>query len=124
MREDEQAEFLNGLLQKAVESRETGDASALWDYLEEWEERGRALAGARARGVDVEGIPWSPVTVPLNEAKFALITTGGVYVEGQEPYQTDGPGRPGGLVMSGDFQGCSTQSIALGSPALRPLRTS
>ena len=47
MSEDEQAEFLNGLLQKAVESRETGDAAALWDYLEEWEERGRSLAGAR-----------------------------------------------------------------------------
>ena len=91
MSEEEQAEFLNGLLQKAVESREAGDAAALWDYLEEWEEQGRALAGARARGVDVEGIPWSPVAVPLNQAKFALITTGGFYVEGQEPYETDGP---------------------------------
>ena len=91
MSEDEQAEFLNGLLQKAVESREMGDAAALWDYLEEWEERGRSLAGAQARGVDIEGIPWSPVAVPLNQAKFALITTGGFYVEGQDPYQTDGP---------------------------------
>ncbi len=89
--QEEQAEFLNGLLQKAVESREAGDASALWDYLEEWEERGRAVAGARARGVEVEGIPWTPFTVPLNRAKFALITTGGFYVEGQEPYETDGP---------------------------------
>ena len=91
MSEEQQAEFLNGLLQKAVESREAGDASALWDYLEVWEERGRALAGARARGVEVEGIPWSPVATPLNQAKFALITTGGVYLEGQEPYETDGP---------------------------------
>ena len=91
MAEKEQQEFLHGLFLKAVEARESGSADTLWDYLEEWETKGVAIAGARARAPEVVDTPWAPLSIPLSRAKFALTTTGGVYVDGQEPYQTDGP---------------------------------
>ena len=91
MTEEEQVQFLKGLLAKAVESRESGEAGMLWDYLEEWEEKGITLAGQRAKTPEVGATPWAPLRKPLNESKVALVTTGGFYVEDQEPYETDGP---------------------------------
>ncbi|MBI4197857.1 MAG: hypothetical protein HY533_01950 [Chloroflexi bacterium] len=90
--EEEQKEFLRGLYLRAVEARESGSLGALEDYLEQWEERGQAQAGARARAPQVEGIPWAALRVPIRQAKVALLTTGGFYIQGQqEPFQTDGP---------------------------------
>ena len=91
MTEEEQAQFLNALYVAAVEAREAGSVDALADLLEEWEEKGMAIAGARARVPEVGATPWTPLRVPISQAKFALITTGGIYIEGQEPYETDGP---------------------------------
>lgn len=91
MTAEEQGRFLKALFTTAVEAREKGSMDTLADLLEEWEARGLALAGARARAPQVEGIPWTSLRVPLPQAKVALVTTGGFYVEGQKPYETDGP---------------------------------
>ena len=91
MSEEEQQQFLNGLFVGAVEARESGSADSLWDYLEEWEERGVAMAGQRARAPEVGPPPWATLRVPISRAKLAVVPTGGFYVEGQEPYETDGP---------------------------------
>ena len=91
MSEEEQQQFLNGLFVRVVEARESGSADPLWDYLEEWEERGVAMAGQRARAPEVGPPPWATLRVPISRAKLAVVTTGGFYVEGQEPYETDGP---------------------------------
>jgi len=32
-----------------------------------------------------EPIPWTPLAKPLNRCRFALVTTGGIYVPGREP---------------------------------------
>ena len=96
MSEEEQQQFLNGLFVKAVEARESGSADPLWDYLEEWEERGVEMAGQRARAPEVGPPPWATLRVPISQAKLAVVTTGGFYVEGQEPYETDGPENLGG----------------------------
>ena len=37
-----------------------------------------------------EPIPWSRFTKPLDQSKVALVTTGGVFVEGQEPFRERG----------------------------------
>ena len=91
MAEEEQAQFLASLYVAAVESREAGNLDALADLLEEYEAKGMALAGARARAPELGETPWTPLRVPIRQAKFALVTTGGFYVEGQQPYETDGP---------------------------------
>ncbi len=95
MEEEQQVTFLKELFKAAVEAREAGTPDGLYDLLEEWEDKGQAIAGARARVLELDATPWTPFTVPISKAKFALFTTGGFYVEGQEPYETDGPERQG-----------------------------
>ena len=35
-------------------------------------------------------IPWTPLTKPIEEARFALVTSAGVYIKGdQEPFDTE-----------------------------------
>ena len=33
----------------------------------------------------VEPVPWTPMKKPVSEARFALVTTAGIYVDGAEP---------------------------------------
>ena len=95
MEEEQQITFLKELFKAAVEAREAGSPEGLYDLLEEWEARGQAIAGGRSRVLELDATPWTPLTVPISKAKFALVTTGGFYVDGQEPYETDGPARQG-----------------------------
>ncbi|OGQ56013.1 MAG: hypothetical protein A3J24_02535 [Deltaproteobacteria bacterium RIFCSPLOWO2_02_FULL_53_8] len=37
----------------------------------------------------VAGIPWTPVTMPLSAARIGLVTTAGVHLTGQEPFNMD-----------------------------------
>ncbi len=51
-------------------------------------------AGAQA-SVMVNGIPWTPFTKGLADSKVALVTTAGVHLPGQEPFNmTDPDGDP------------------------------
>lgn len=34
----------------------------------------------------VEGVPWSPLTKPLKTCKIAIVTTAGVHLKGQRPF--------------------------------------
>ena len=96
MGEEEQTEFIKGLFAKAVESREAKNPEALFDFLETWEEKGMAIAAGRARApFELGAAPWSPLNAPINKAKVALVTTGGFYVTGDEPFITDGPENKG-----------------------------
>jgi D-proline reductase (dithiol) PrdB len=100
MGEEEQAEFLKGLVVKAVEAREADDLDLLAEYLEEWERKAMATLAARARlPFEMDTAPWTPLRVPVRQARFALVTTGGIYVEGQEPYETDGPEGQGDITF-------------------------
>lgn len=91
MSEEEQQQFLNGLYVTAIEARELGSPDVLWEYLEEWESKGVASAGAQLTDPVMKDIPLASIRVPVRQATFALVTTGGIYVDGQEPYETDGP---------------------------------
>src|SRR3989304_4219026 len=35
---------------------------------------------------DVEGIPWAPITKPLKACKIAIVTTAGVHLKSQKPF--------------------------------------
>ncbi|MBE9528008.1 MAG: hypothetical protein IME99_02075 [Proteobacteria bacterium] len=53
--------------------------------------------------VGVEGVPWTPVTKPLSESKVALVTTSGVHLKSQKPYDmVDPDGDPTYRAMPGD----------------------
>ena len=88
---DEQfAEFVNALYMAAAEAKYEDDWSKLPDVLEYWEEVGIGLQFAGLRIPELEGIPWATLTKPLARAKVALVTTGGVFLEGQTPYSERG----------------------------------
>lgn len=53
----------------------------------------RSIAGAyQAMQVPpVDHIPWTPLTKPIEEARFALVTSAGIYIKGEhEPFDLDG----------------------------------
>ena len=85
--EEELAEFLNQLLVQAVEAREAGSVQEMGDFLEQWENFATARYAENLKVPDSDGIPWAPLVKPLREARVALVTTGGIYVEGQEPFE-------------------------------------
>ncbi|MBI4278192.1 MAG: hypothetical protein HY660_07020 [Armatimonadetes bacterium] len=84
--EEEIAAFFNGLWVRAVECRDAGNWEGLAAYLEEYEEEAMRRFAARLTFLQSQGIPWAPLGKPLRSCRVALVTTGGFYVEGQEPY--------------------------------------
>lgn len=92
MSEEQQAEFLKGLFGHAIRARESNDTGALYDFLHEWEERATEVMFSRAQSpIELGATPWTPLRMPVREARLALVTTGGFYLKSQEPYETDGP---------------------------------
>lgn len=64
MSQEEQAEFLKGLFNQAVLAREARSGDALFDYLEQWEEKGMAIVAGRAQSpIELDATPWTPVAV-------------------------------------------------------------
>jgi len=49
----------------------------------------RAVERAAAAGVHVEGVPWTPVEKKLSESTVALVTTAGVHLKSQTPFDMD-----------------------------------
>ena len=85
--EDEVTEFFNCLFHLNVEARESGDWSLVDQFLEE---QGDEIAARVAVPMSFGDTPWTPFKKRLSESKVAVMTTGGIYVEGQKPFDTDG----------------------------------
>jgi D-proline reductase (dithiol) PrdB len=83
-------EFFNGLLVKAIEARASGDWSGVEAYLDEWERRVEEYTQEHWYEASVEGQSFAPLAVPLAEATVGLITTGGLHLANQEPFDVDG----------------------------------
>jgi D-proline reductase (dithiol) PrdB len=57
----------------------------------------------RHRFVETEGIPWAPMQRPLQETVIALVTTAGVHLKTQPPFDMDDPnGDPSYRVIPSD----------------------
>lgn len=41
------------------------------------------------KGVDLSAIPWTPVTKPLSESRVAIVTTAGVHLKDQTPFDME-----------------------------------
>ncbi|MBI2861695.1 MAG: hypothetical protein HYX89_02635, partial [Chloroflexi bacterium] len=88
--DDTLVEFINGLFVAAMEAKDNGHWEQVQAYLEKWEE---LLADQRRSWmVFREEKVWAPLAKPLKECRVALITTGGVYIEGeQERFRAEDP---------------------------------
>lgn len=88
--EEKLQEFFSGLFRHATEGREHQDWSALDAYLEEWERLADTHLQEDDGWVHYDSGPFVPLARPLAECRVCLVTTGGVYVEGQEPFDVRG----------------------------------
>ena len=50
------------------------------------------FARALAAAPEVEGIPWAPLRKPLSQCRVALVTTGGVHLKSQQPFDIENDG--------------------------------
>ncbi|MDP6495355.1 MAG: hypothetical protein QGI09_08075, partial [Dehalococcoidia bacterium] len=82
---EQMSDFLRGLYLKAVEAKDAQQWDDLASYLDEWESWAMSTFNSHRGTLTVEDIPWAPVSKPLNQSRVALLTTGGIYVAGQEP---------------------------------------
>lgn len=87
--EEEAVAFFNGLFVAAVEAKDDGNWGRVERFLQTWEDKFMGVA-APPDAIRFTSSPWTPFTTALSQATVALITTAGVYVEGQEPFDTDG----------------------------------
>lgn len=51
---------------------------------------GRALAVPELRHLTSDDVPWSPLQRPIREATVALVTTSGVHLRADQPFDLDG----------------------------------
>ncbi len=90
--DEQMAEFINGLFIAATESKYSGDWEQLSEYLDRWDDIGIGLQFDGLSVPEFDDIPWATLIKPLDQCKLALVTTGGVFVEGQTPYtEADDP---------------------------------
>ncbi|MQF96391.1 MAG: hypothetical protein FI731_12020 [SAR202 cluster bacterium] len=86
MDDDEVAQFFNRLFHVSAVARENGDWTRVDRFLEDQE---AVLSARLALPMQFDEAPWTPFKKRLSESKIAVMTTGGIYVEGQEPFNTD-----------------------------------
>jgi D-proline reductase (dithiol) PrdB len=84
--EEQLEEFVKGLVLASINAKYEDNWDGLRGYLEDWEEISIGLQFSGLAIPDAGSIPWAEFNKPLNESKFALVTTGGVSVTGQTPY--------------------------------------
>ena len=87
--DDQIAEFVNGLFMAAVDGKYQGDWDALIEFIEQWEEVAIGLQFRSMRMPDTGDTPWATMQKPLHQSTIALVTTGGLFLEGQRPFEEE-----------------------------------
>ena len=85
---DEQIkQFVNELFLAATQAKYDDDWDSVVELLDRWEDEAIQLQFDTMDMPAADDVPWATLDKPLSESKFALVTTGGVYVEGQKPFE-------------------------------------
>ncbi len=79
--EADAASFFQGLFTSLAETFDDGNLPRLYEYVFSWQVR--AYAGP-SRWQYADG-PFSPLTKPLSQARIALLTSSGHFIEGDDP---------------------------------------
>ncbi|MEE9248167.1 MAG: glycine/sarcosine/betaine reductase selenoprotein B family protein [Dehalococcoidia bacterium] len=104
--DQEAGEILRGLLTKLGEALDTGDYQVVREYVYQWQMRGYAPQeqnGRAPRTFQYDSAPWTPLSRPLSESRVTLISTGGLFVEGNDPLGPDGPTQEEAISQIADF---------------------
>ena len=87
----EVAEFFRGLLELLGDAFDTGDYETIREYCFRWQVKGYTPPAGTPPQFQYDTAPWTPLAKPLSHARLALISTGGVFVEGHDPLGPNGP---------------------------------
>jgi glycine/sarcosine/betaine reductase selenoprotein B len=85
------AEFFRGLLEILGDAFDTGNYATVYEYCVRWQVKGYMPREGAPPQFQYDTAPWAPLAKPLNQARLALISTGGVFVEGHDPLGPTGP---------------------------------
>lgn len=97
------AEFFRGLLENLGDAFDTGDYDGVLQYCYQWQaDRYRPKEDAKPR-FQYDTTPWAPLKKPLSESKLVMISAGGLYVEGDDPMDPDGPSQEEAIPRIGEF---------------------
>ena len=79
------AEFIRRLLELLDDAFDTGDYSTVMDHCVSSQIAAYTPAPGSEPAWSYEDTPWSPLTKPLAESRVALLSTGGLFVDGHDP---------------------------------------
>ncbi len=85
--DEDVVKFFNELFNLAAVAKDEDDWSPVEQFLDRWED---LLVLRLEPPMRYDKAPWAPFTKPLSEARIAVLTTGGIYVEGQTPFDVNG----------------------------------
>jgi D-proline reductase (dithiol) PrdB len=87
----EVAQFFRGLLEQLGDAFDTGNYESVRDYCYRWQVKGYTPSEGTTPQFRYDSAPWTPLAKPLNQARLTLISTGGLFVEGDDPLGPNGP---------------------------------
>ena len=85
------AEFFRGLLELLGEAFDTGGYGPVYDYCFQQQVEGYTPAEGSEPTFEYDSAPWTPLQRPLSESRVAILSTGGLFVKGDDPLGPDGP---------------------------------
>ena len=89
--DDEVAEFFRGLLEKLGEAFASGNYERVSEHCFEWQVYGYTPKEGSQPTFEYESAPWAQLKKPLSQSRVAMISTGGLFMEGDDPLGADGP---------------------------------
>ena len=92
--DQEVAEFFRALLEKLGDAFDTGDYQPTMQHAFQWQVRGYTpREGPPTGGAQFlyDSSAWAPLTKALSHARVGLLSTGGVYIAGEDPMGPSGP---------------------------------
>lgn len=87
----EAGEFFRVLLARLGEAFDSGDYDEVLAYCFESQVGAYAPRPGAQPAFKYDSSPWTPLAKPLAKSRVAVISTGGIYLEGEDPLGPDGP---------------------------------
>lgn len=101
--DEEAAEFLRGLLEKLGEAFDSGDYVPVEEYCFHWQVYGYTPKEGSTPAFQYETTPWAELGKPLSDSRVALISTGGLFMEGDDPLGPNGPTQEEAILQIQEF---------------------
>ena len=85
--EEDVTRFMNQLFNLAALAKEENNWQPVEQFLNRWED---ILTDRLDLPISFDSAPWAPFAKPLSQARFAVMTTGGIHLAHQDAFDVDG----------------------------------